>query len=201
MSVRHRAGRAAAALLCALAAALPGVAAGADAEAGRQKAQLCMACHGENGNSAQAAFPSLAAMPGQFIVSALYQFREGKRVNAIMSPMAANLTNADLNDLAAYFSAQKLRPPTATIAPERATQGRMLALKNNCTACHAATLIGQQHIPRLAGQQREYLAVQLSAFRAGTRAEMDGVMTSAAQGLSAEDIDLLADYLSTLNTP
>ena len=201
MSVRRRGGTAAAALLCALAAIVPGGAAGADAEAGRQKAQLCMACHGENGNSAQTAFPSLAGMPGQFIVSALYQFREGKRVNAIMSPMAANLTNADLNDLAAYFSAQELRPPSATIAPERATQGRMLAQKNNCTACHAATLTGQQHIPRLAGQQREYLAVQLSAFRAGTRAEMDGVMTSAAQGLSAEDIDLLADYLSTLNPP
>lgn len=193
---------AAGALLCALLAWVPVTGArAADAEAGRQKAQACAACHGENGNSTQAAFPSLAGQPAQFIVSALFQFREGKRVNPIMSPMAANLSNADLNDLAAYFSAQKAKPPTATLAAERVAQGQALAQKNNCTACHTATLVGQQHIPRLAGQQREYLAAQLQGFRAGTRAEMDGVMTSAAQGLSPQDIELLAEYLSTLNTP
>ena len=173
----------------------------ADAEAGRQKAQVCAACHGENGNSSQAMFPSLAGQPKQFIVSALYQFREGKRINPVMSPMAANLTNADLNDLASHFSAQKPLAPTASIAASRAAEGAAVAQKNNCTACHTATLAGQQHIPRLAGQHRDYLAVQLQEFRAGTRAEMDGVMTSAAQGLSAADIDLLADYLSTLATP
>lgn len=203
MTVRHpRERTAAAALLCGLLWIVPAAGArAADVEAGRQKAQVCLACHGENGNSTQAAFPSLAGQPGQFIVSALFQFREGKRVNPVMSPMAANLTNADLNDLAAYFSAQKPRPPVATLATERAVQGRALAQQNNCTACHTATLVGQQHIPRLAGQQREYLAVQLQGFRAGTRAEMDGVMTSAAQGLSQQDIDLLADYLSSLDTP
>jgi cytochrome c553 len=173
----------------------------ADAEAGRQKAQVCAACHGENGNSSQAMFPSLAGQPKQFIVSALYQFREGKRINPVMSPMALNLTNADLNELAAYYSAQKPLAPTTTIVASRAADGAAVAQKNNCTACHTATLAGQQHIPRLAGQHRDYLAVQLKEFRAGTRAEMDGVMTSAAQGLSPADIDLLADYLSTLATP
>ena len=173
----------------------------ADAEAGRQKAQICAACHGENGNSSQAIFPSLAGQPKQFIVSALYQFREGKRISPVMSPMAANLTNNDLNDLAAYFSSQKPLAPTTSISNSRAAEAAAVAQKNNCTACHTATLAGQQHIPRLAGQHRDYLAVQLQGFRAGTRAEMDGVMTSAAQGLSPDDIDLLADYMSTLATP
>jgi cytochrome c553 len=197
---RKRKSPAAAALVLALVLGAAGDAR-ADAEAGRQKAQVCAACHGENGNSSQAMFPSLAGQPKQFIVSALYQFREGKRVNPVMSPMAANLTNADLNDLAAHFSAQKPLAPTASIAASRAAEGAAVAQKNNCTACHTATLAGQQHIPRLAGQHRDYLAVQLQEFRAGTRAEMDGVMTSAAQGLSPADIDLLADYLSTLATP
>jgi cytochrome c553 len=196
---RFHPGASPAALLFAVLALLPFAGArAADAEAGRQKAQACVACHGENGNSTQAAFPSLA---GQFIVSALFQFREGKRVNPVMSPMAANLSNADLNDLAAYFSAQKAKPPAATLAADRIAQGQALAQKNNCTACHTATLVGQQHIPRLAGQQREYLAAQLQGFRAGTRAEMDGVMTSAAQGLSPQDIELLADYLASLGSP
>ena len=175
-------GPAAAGLLLAF-ALLGGVGnARADAEAGRQKAQVCAACHGETGNSSQPMFPSLAGQPKQFIVSALYQFREGKRINPVMSPMAANLTNADLNDLAAYFSAQKPAAPTASVAPGRAAEGAAVALKNNCTACHTATLAGQQHIPRLAGQHRDYLAAHLQGFHAGTRAEMDGVMTSAAQG-------------------
>ena len=183
------------------AAALCSVAAHADAEAGRQKAQVCQSCHGDGGNSTQPMFPMLAGQPKQFLVSALFQFREGKRVNPVMSPMAANLSNKDLNDLADFFSSLKLQPPQGSIAPERATQAREIAQRNNCTACHTATLAGQQHIPRLAGQQREYLATQLRAFRGSTRGELDGVMTSAAQALSPQDIELLSDYLATLSAP
>ena len=58
--------------------------------------------------------------------------------------------------------------------------------------------MGQQHIPRLAGQQKDYLRAQLASFKASTRGEMDGVMTSAAQALSADDIDVLADYMAGL---
>lgn len=184
----------AAATLCAMAAH-------ADPEAGRQKAQVCQACHGEGGNSTQPMFPVLAGQPRQFIVSALFQFREGKRTSPVMAPQAADLSNKDLNDLADYFSAQKPRAPAGTTPPERVAQGREIAQRNNCTACHTATLIGQQHIPRLAGQHREYLAAQLGAFKASTRGELDGVMTSAAQGLSPADIDVLSDYLSTLSAP
>src|SRR6516164_8945735 len=78
----------------------------ADAEAGRKKAEVCVACHGESGNSTNPAVPSLAAQPAQFISMELFQFREGNRKDAQMTPMAANLSNADMNDLAAYFSAQ-----------------------------------------------------------------------------------------------
>ncbi len=173
----------------------------ADAETGRAKAEICVACHGPAGNSTQPAYPSLAGQPKQFIVSALYQFREGKRVNALMSPMAASLSNADLNDLAAYFSAQKMAPPAKPASPATIAAGEKIAQANNCTACHSPQLTGQQHIPRLAGQHRDYLAAQLAAFRAATRGEMDGMMTSVAQVLTPQDIDALADYLSGLDRP
>jgi len=62
--------------------------------------------------------------------------------------------------------------------------------------CHGASLMGQQHIPRLAGQQREYLKTQLRGFKAQTRFDMDGQMSSAAQPLSDADIDTLANYLA-----
>ena len=172
--------------------------AAAGAEEGRVKAAACVACHGENGNSASPAFPSLSGQPKQFIVSALYQFREGKRQNEVMSPMAAKLSNADMNDLAAYFSAQPAAALQHKTAPANVDKGRQLSVQNNCVACHAANLMGQQHIPRLAGQQKEYLRTQLASFKASTRGEMDGVMTSAAQALSVDDIEVLADYLAGL---
>lgn len=195
--VSRRAGAAAcaAALLALMVHATP---AAAGAEEGRAKAQTCVACHGENGNSASPAFPSLSGQPKQFIVSALFQFREGKRQNEIMSPMAAKLSNADMNDLAAYFSAQPALAPQHKTAPANVEKGKQLSVQNNCVACHAANLMGQQHIPRLAGQQKDYLRAQLASFKASTRGEMDGVMTSAAQALSPEDIDVLADYLAGL---
>jgi cytochrome c553 len=173
----------------------------ADAESGRQKAQVCVACHGPGGNSASPAVPTLAGQPQQFVVTQLFMFREGKRTDAQMSPFAANLSNADLNDLAAYFSEQPHAPPSHVTAPETAAAGRRITEQNNCVACHARTLMGQQHIPRLAGQQAEYLRTQLRGFKASTRFDMDGNMTSAAQGLSDADIDILADYLSGLGAP
>jgi cytochrome c553 len=173
----------------------------ADAESGRQKAQVCVACHGPDGNSASPAVPTLAGQPQQFVVTQLFMFREGKRTDAQMSPFAANLSNVDLNDLAAYFSEQPHAPPSHVTAPETAAAGRRITEQNNCVACHARTLMGQQHIPRLAGQQAEYLRTQLRGFKASTRFDMDGNMTSAAQGLSDADIDILADYLSGLGAP
>jgi cytochrome c553 len=103
-----------------------------------------------------------------------------------------------MNDLAAYFSAQPAVAPPHKTAPANVDKGRQLSVQNNCVACHAANLMGQQHIPRLAGQQKDYLRTQLASFKASTRGEMDGVMTSAAQALTANDIDVLADYLAGL---
>jgi cytochrome c553 len=195
LAARAGAAASAAALLMLASYAAP---AAAGADEGRAKAAACVACHGENGNSASPAFPSLSGQPKQFIVSALFQFREGKRQNEVMSPLAAKLSNADMNDLAAWFSSQPAAAPQHKTAPANVEKGRQLSVQNNCVACHSASLMGQQHIPRLAGQQKDYLRAQLASFKASTRGEMDGVMTSAAQALSADDIDVLADYLAGL---
>ena len=171
---------------------------GADAEAGRQKAQVCFTCHGPAGNSTDPVMPSLAGQPAQFISIELFQFREGHRKDAQMTPQAANLTNADLNDLAAYFSAQIPAPSKHRTDPANVAAAPRLAQKFYCVQCHGPALLGQQHIPRLAGQQFEYLQTQLRGFRARTRADLDGNMTSAAQALTDSDIDVLVDYIAGL---
>lgn len=160
--------------------------------------QLCVACHGANGNSTNPAVPSLAGQPGQFIGTQLVMFREKRRNDPLMSPIAAGLSNADINALGKFFSAQEHAAPAKTAPEAVAASGRRITEQFNCTACHGAALKGQQHIPRLAGQQAEYLRAQLRGFKAGTRFDMDGNMTAAAQPLSPADIDVLAEYLSTL---
>lgn len=164
------------------------------------KAQVCASCHGPGGNSHIAAIPNLAGQPKQFLVSALYMFREGKRKNDMMSPLAAGLSNADLNELASYFSGQKQEEPTTALSAQQVSAGVALTQQNHCVACHAPDLSGQQHIPRLAGQHYEYIKSQLTSFHAGTRYDMDGVMTSAAQALSESDIETLAQYVSGLTS-
>src|SRR5882672_8603470 len=176
--------------------ALPALA--ADLAEGEKKAAICAACHGEAGNSTNPAVPSLAGQPAQFIATALFMFREGNRVDAQMTPMAKPLKNAEMNELAAYFAAQKAAPPKHKSKPENVAAGPGLAKKFNCSQCHGPQLLGQQHIPRLAGQQYEYLLEQLKGFKAQTRADIDGNMTSAAQALTAQDIELLVDYLAGL---
>jgi cytochrome c553 len=159
---------------------------------------ICAACHGPEGNSVNPAVPSIAAQPAQFISTSLFMFREGNRKDPQMSPMAKGLSNADLNDLGAYFSAQKAAAPRHRSRPENAAAGPGLAKNFNCSQCHGPALLGQQHIPRLAGQHYEYLRVQLRGFKAGTRADIDGNMTSAAQALADKDIEVLADYIAGL---
>jgi cytochrome c553 len=170
----------------------------ADIEAGRQKAQVCAACHGPDGVSANPLVPSLAGQPAQFIATQLYMFREGNRKDVQMSPMAAALSNADLNDLAAYFNAQKPAQPAHAAAPEKIAIAQRVTQQYHCVSCHGPALLGQQHIPRLAGQQADYLRAQLRGFKAGTRYDMDGNMTSILQTVPAEDIDVLVEYLSGL---
>jgi cytochrome c553 len=178
--------------------AWPQAAPAADVAAGMQKAQVCVACHGPDGNSVNPAVPSLAGQPAQFVATQLLMFREGKRKDAQMAPFAANLSNADLNNIAAYFAVQKLTSLPNQTDPGNAEAGARLSRQFNCVQCHGAELMGQQHIPRLAGQGREYLRLQLKGFKASTRFDMDGQMTSAAQLLSDAEIEILADYLAGL---
>jgi cytochrome c553 len=103
-----------------------------------------------------------------------------------------------MNNIADYFASLKAAPPKHRTSAANAELGPQLTKKFNCTQCHGPALAGQQHIPRLAGQQPEYLRVQLKGFKASTRADLDGNMTSAAQALTEKDIDVLVDYLAGL---
>lgn len=190
----------AAALLAAVVAMAAMVAAparAADAPAIKAKAQLCEACHGPQGNPTDPAIPSLAGQPKQFITTQLVMYREGRRINEVMSAIAKDMPNPDINDYGSYFSAQKRVVVAVALPVDRAAAGEAVAQRLNCVQCHGPTLMGLQHIPRIAGQQADYLRVQLNGFKAGTRFDMDGNMTAAAQPLTSADIELLSMYLAS----
>ena len=174
------------------------VCAAPDAAAGENKVAACVACHGSLGNSSSAVYPSLAAQTPLYIYYQLLQFREGRRVNEQMSPFAAKLSDADMKDIAAYFSAQKSLGSALMIDDARADAGKAVATRNHCGSCHLPNYVGQNHIPRLAGLQRDYLAIQLRGFKTGARPDIDGTMASAAQPLSETDIVDIAGYLASL---
>ena len=170
-----------------------------DMEALEKKAALCAACHGAQGVSANPAVPSLAGQPKQFITTQLVMFREGNRKDPQMSPIAAGMANAEINDYGTYFTAQApSAPASSSMDSAKVESAQGLVEKYHCVSCHGPTLKGQQHIPRLAGQQAVYLKAQLRGFKASTRFDMDGNMTSAAQPLTESDIETLSEYLAAL---
>ena len=171
----------------------------ADVEVGRRKAEVCAPCHGENGNSTTPTTPSLAGQQPLYLYYQLIQFREERRKDPQMSPFAANLSDADMQDVAAYFAAQK---PVVSQSGEPDAQkvaaGKSASEVHHCASCHAPGLVGQEHIPRLSGQQYAYLLKQLRGFKAQTSTDIDGSMTEAAQSLSDEEIEALAYYIAHL---
>jgi cytochrome c553 len=169
-----------------------------DVEAGRQKAAACVACHGPDGNSTVPLFPILAGQTARYTYLQLRDFQDGRRHDALMDPFAANLSRQEMFDLAAFFAAQKPRATTFNPDREKAARGEKKAAETLCTMCHLRAFMGQNEIPRVAGQHYEYIVKQMRAFKSGDRANDAGTMASVSKTLSEEDIDDLGHYLAGL---
>jgi len=78
----------------------------ADAAAGKAKSVVCAACHGPAGVSSNPIWPNLAGQKEQYLAKQIKDFRDGKRKDPLMSPMAAALSDTDIANLAAFFSSQ-----------------------------------------------------------------------------------------------
>src|SRR6188472_3245981 len=172
----------------------------ADIAAGKEKAELCVGCHGENGISQLENIPSLAAQPDQFIQWQLVYFRAGARKNEQMQPIVEQLTNEDIRNLAAYFTS--LTPPKATKPddnPDLSKKGAQAAAGRRCASCHGDSFAGTKAVARIAGQREEYLVKALRDYKSGVRAGgAMAAMADVAYPLSQEEIEALAHYLAHL---
>ena len=167
-------------------------------EAGKKKAEACAACHGADGNAVASMFPTLAGQNARYLYLQLKDYKEGRRQNPMMSPMAANLAKEDMHDLAAYFASQKQQRSTFKPDPQRVKAGAAKAEESLCAMCHMGGMSGQNEIPRVAGQHPDYVLSQLRNFKSRERHNDAGNMTSLAQTLSEDDMENLAHWISSL---
>lgn len=182
----------------ALLAAMSAPARAQDVEAGRVKSQACAACHGADGNSVAGMFPNLAGQTWRYIYIQLKDFKEGRRSNQMMSPMAVPLSRQDMIDIANYYASQTAKPSTFKADEAKIRLGKAKADETLCSMCHLGGFAGQNEIPKVAGQQYEYVVQQLRDFKARKRTNDAGNMTSVAQTLSETDIENLAHYITSL---
>jgi len=97
-----------------------------------------------------------------------------------------------------YYATQRPNPRPAKVDPAKVTAGRQLANLHHCTSCHRPGLVGQQQVPRLAGQDFDYLLRLLRSFKAKTASDLDGMMTMSAQPLQEEDLLNLVHFMASL---
>jgi cytochrome c553 len=172
----------------------------ADIAAGKEKAEVCAGCHGDNGISQTENIPSLAGQLDQFIQWQLVFFRAGTRKNEQMQPIVEALNNDDIRNLGAYFA--QLAPPKASKPddnPDLSKKGAQAAAGRRCASCHTDSFAGTKAVARIAGQREEYLVKALRDYKSGVRAGgAMAAMADVAYPLSEEEIEALAHYLAHL---
>ncbi|AEG91869.1 c-type cytochrome [Ramlibacter tataouinensis] len=175
---------------------------------------VCAACHGADGNSAIPANPKLAAQHPEYIVKQLQEYKAGKRPNAIMQGFAAQLSDADMRNIAVWLDRQKAKPGFArdkqlVATGERIWRGglpdRQIAA---CAGCHSPNGAGiPAQYPRLSGQHADYTAAQLVKFRTaanvpnvkGDSARPNSVqMMQIASRMTDQEIRAVSDYVAGL---
>jgi cytochrome c553 len=169
----------------------------ADAGAFPRLPDVCVVCHGFNGNAVNTVYPKLAGQPASYLEAQLQAFASGQRTNPTMGPMALSLTDAEIRQLGDYFAKQ--RPTEASGPASDASQrerASALVTRLNCAACHGANLAGRDQFARLAAQNAGYLAQQLDAFKRGERKDPTGVMNVMVDSLTPQDIVDVAQYLA-----
>lgn len=181
-----------------------------DSGAGHQKAAVCFACHGPDGNgSINSAWPKLAGQGSAYIYEQLQQFKSHKRSNPLMWAQAGTLSDDDMKNLAAYFASLPYVPGVSSQSSIKIAQPLYRAgdFKRGlpaCAACHGPDGAGNAaaKIPRIGGQNSTYIATQLTNYKTKERGVgVNGQMMQYVAGkLSAQDIQALASYVGGLKS-
>jgi cytochrome c553 len=182
---------------------LPGAAAAQDVKS--ITSTVCVACHGDDGNSLIPMFPKLAGLQESYIVKQLRDFQTGRRKSDVMAPVVAAIKAEDFAALAAFYAGQKSKPVEGADT-KAAALGKLLYFDGNeetgvpaCVGCHQPQGVGHLNYPRIGGQQVQYVTQQLKNFATGERNnDLNRFMRTIAKRMSEEEVNAVAAYLATI---
>ena len=183
-----------------------------DVKAGESKNAMCVGCHGIKGY--QASFPEVYKVPmisgqsAKYIVSSLNAYKKGERKHPSMRGIAETLTDQDMADLGAYYSASGVAAGAAPLAdkPSKEPNEKVTALlaKANCSSCHGSNYSKpiDPSYPKLGGQHADYLLVALKSYKTENNAKVgrgNAIMAGMAKQYTNAELKLLANYLSSID--
>lgn len=178
-----------------------------DVQAGQAKSTVCAACHGEKGASINPIWPHLAGQHAAYLLKQLHDFQQKKgRDDPTMAPMVANLSEQDMEDIAAFYAS--LPTPPGTVSKALLSRGEQLYRGGDfnkhitaCIACHGPKGTGNAEalFPSLSGQQVAYTITQLQAFKDNKRSnDINSIMHDISVRMSQDDMTAVANYISGL---
>ena len=169
----------------------------AAAQSVAERLPVCLACHGEKGQSVTPDVPSLGAQQKDYVLVQLYMFREKLRNVEPMNEMAKGLSDDDLRVMAETIAKLPApAPATGSDDAARIARAKDIVERNRCNFCHAANFAGQEQVPRIAAQREDYLVKSLRDYKSGARPGYDPAMASVVAPLQERDFADLAYYLA-----
>lgn len=179
-----------------------------DPAVGQSKTGLCAGCHGADGNSGNPIWPKLAGQHGSYLVKQLKDFKDGRRQDPMMAPMAAALADEDMEHLAAFYASQNVQLGTA--AKDQLQRGEEIYRAGNrasgvsaCMACHGPAGKGNPlaKFPSLSGQHAAYIVKALNDFASGARGYDAGsrMMAGVASKMTQAEMEAVAQYVQGLH--
>ncbi|HIM58443.1 MAG TPA: c-type cytochrome [Gammaproteobacteria bacterium] len=192
--------------------------AASDIALGQAKSATCIGCHGVNGNSVVPIFPKLAGQSEAYLLKQLREFKTSDRIDATMAGMVAVLTDADMQNIAAYYAAQSTTPgapkkdANIALGEKIYRGGKKDTSVTACIACHGPQGKGipLAGFPVLSSQHAAYIVKQLKLFRqdsinAQTGAtkpsrsnDYEGMMINFTKSLTNVEIDAVSEYIAGL---
>lgn len=164
----------------------------------------CALCHGPEGESASAIYPRLAAQHPEYMSKQLRDFRDGRRKSDAMGEMVKDLTDGEIDALAAFFAGKPAKARRTRDA-DLAAVGKYIYISGNpysgvpaCASCHGPVAQGTAQLPRLAGQHPAYLETQLKEFNKRARNNDNAIMHTIAAKLTELEIASVTVYLGGL---
>ena len=160
-------------------------------QAGKAAADACAGCHGDNGVTSTPGSPSLVGFDPKYFAAAMSAYKTGARRHDLMKQFAAGVNDTDTSHIALYYALQK-PARAATQAAGDAKAGKAAAAP--CAGCHGDTGVASDPAtPSLAGQDAQYLATAMAAYKDGSR--KDDTMKAAVADLNEKTIrDMAAFY-------